>query len=398
MTITLTSAGLISVPGTTGGTSGLQKYLPSTTPSGFHYKNVLHNGDFRVNQRVGSYSTSGSMMTMDRWSVQSAGTGSRTVSRQTTSQFPGVYYRRTMTSAGTYAASTSFEWVAVQAIEGQNLVRLGLGGNSWNKLTVSTWVRASSTGNSGFLLAVQNSAGTWYYCYQMFTINTANKWEYKTATFNISSASGCPEPTNDTNFRMQVYIIGGCNTGYQGGTAGTWTTSTFFCNNTVTNFCASNGATFDIARVQLEPGDVATPYEWIPFAIELQRCQRYYQKSYSYATSPASITTSGSHGYTWTSRTTSSSGYNDVAYYYYLSNYWRGGPMRATPSVIVYAPQTASSARVSMDAGAWTDGAYTSISVDPNALFLAQTAPWSGYGYSTIRGAWYHWVANADSV
>lgn len=38
--------------------------------------------------------------------------------------------------------------------------------------------------------------------------------------------------------------------------------------------------TFDIARVQLEEGDVVTPFEQRPAQIELALCQRYFEKSY----------------------------------------------------------------------------------------------------------------------
>lgn len=37
--------------------------------------------------------------------------------------------------------------------------------------------------------------------------------------------------------------------------------------------------TFDIAKVQLEPGPIATPFEHRPIGTELALCQRYYQQS-----------------------------------------------------------------------------------------------------------------------
>ena len=394
MTITLSSTGKIVVPGSSGGHSGVEKVLPTIAPAGLHYRNVLHNGDFRVNQRAGSTYTS-NVMNMDRWYNSTNGTGTKTISRVTTNQFPGVYYRRTMTSAGTYSNTTSYEWVCVQAIEGQNLIRLGLGGNSWNKVTVSAWVRASSTGNAGFLLGVVNSAGTPYYAYQMFTINTANKWEYKTATFNVSAASGCPEPLYDTSFRMQLFVMAACNTGYQGGTAGTWTTSNFFCNNTMTNFAASNGATFDVARVQLEPGDIATPYEFLPFAIELQRCQRYFQKSYQYSQIlGAGGSPGGPPGGTWTTRVDS----GGIPYLCYFTVYYRGGPMRVAPTFTPYAFVSGSTNSLSIDQGSWVDRAYSGLAVNNNNARIAINSTNYGYSYETCRGAWFHWSANADVV
>jgi len=50
---------------------------------------------------------------------------------------------------------------------------------------------------------------------------------------------------------------------------------------------------FSITGVQLELGSVATDFEYRQFGDELQKCQRYYSKSYLYATAPASATGTG---------------------------------------------------------------------------------------------------------
>ena len=44
---------------------------------------------------------------------------------------------------------------------------------------------------------------------------------------------------------------------------------------------------FYLWGVQLEPGPVATPFEFRTFATELELCRRYFQKSFPYATTPA---------------------------------------------------------------------------------------------------------------
>ena len=44
-----------------------------------------------------------------------------------------------------------------------------------------------------------------------------------------------------------------------------------------TNLVATNGATLDIAKVQLEVGTQATPFEDITYEEQFRRCQRYFQ-------------------------------------------------------------------------------------------------------------------------
>jgi hypothetical protein len=46
---------------------------------------------------------------------------------------------------------------------------------------------------------------------------------------------------------------------------------------------------FAIAQVQLEPGTVATPFEFRPYGTELALCQRYYEKSYNIDVAPGSV-------------------------------------------------------------------------------------------------------------
>jgi hypothetical protein len=48
---------------------------------------------------------------------------------------------------------------------------------------------------------------------------------------------------------------------------------------------------FAIAQVQLEPGTVATPFEFRPYGTELQLCQRYYIKETAYIPDSASLPT-----------------------------------------------------------------------------------------------------------
>jgi hypothetical protein len=51
---------------------------------------------------------------------------------------------------------------------------------------------------------------------------------------------------------------------------------------------------FEITQVQLNAGETATPFAAVPFDVELQRCKRYYQKSYGYSVLPGTATQTSS--------------------------------------------------------------------------------------------------------
>jgi len=50
---------------------------------------------------------------------------------------------------------------------------------------------------------------------------------------------------------------------------------------------------FDVTGVQLELGSVATPFEVRPYPVELQMCQRYYEKSYNTSVAPGTSAAPG---------------------------------------------------------------------------------------------------------
>jgi hypothetical protein len=68
----------------------------------------------------------------------------------------------------------------------------------------------------------------------------------------------------------------GVGTGLKG-TAGTWSGSTFYAPTSSVNLISTSGATLYITGVQLEAGEQASGFEFMPFDIDLMRCQRYYQ-------------------------------------------------------------------------------------------------------------------------
>ena len=113
----------------------------------------------------------------------------------------------------------------------------------------------------------------------------------------------------------------------------------------------------DIANFQVEVGDTATPFEQKTFGQELAACQRYFNKTFAYATAPAN-----GAGHTWTgaflwdTRLTTLS--PSVNWQYPVA-------MRALPTVTLYNTRTGGTA------GQWTTGG--SDGANARALSTSET-------------------------
>ena len=63
--------------------------------------------------------------------------------------------------------------------------------------------------------------------------------------------------------------------------------------NVIVEFGPHAAGTETLGEVQLERGQRQTPFEFRPIGVELQLCQRYYEKSYVLATAPGTATSTG---------------------------------------------------------------------------------------------------------
>jgi hypothetical protein len=248
------------------------------------------NGDMRIDQRNAGASvtpSSGQYLT-DRWQVvltqsskftaqQNAGSVTRP------SQFTNYLG---FTSSSAYSVVAGDYFVTRQVIEGFNVADLAWGTASAQSVTLSFWVRSSLTGTFGG--ALQNDASNRSYPFT-YSISAANTWEQKTLTI-AGDTTGTWLTTNGGG----IYVTLGFGVGTTfSGTAGSWSGSNFLSATGATSVVGTNGATFYITGVQLEPGTVATPFERRSYGAELALCQRYFEKSYNIGTSPGTNTSVG---------------------------------------------------------------------------------------------------------
>jgi len=256
-------------------------------------RNLMINGAMNVNQR-GTQTTIASGYTLDRWSIQTNTAARMTVSQDTnvpTGQGFLNSLKIDVTTADTSVATSDITWLAYR-FEGQDLQQLRKGTSSAKTLTLQFWVSSPKTGVHTlhfFDLANSRIVATTY------TITSADTWQYVKVTFPADTTGALD---NDNTHQLQLYIGLLAGTNYTSGTLATSWASNSNANRMVgqVNVLDDAANNFYITGVQMEIGDVATPFEFEKFEDTLAKCQRYYQKSYNYATAPGTATTVGEIG------------------------------------------------------------------------------------------------------
>jgi hypothetical protein len=241
--------------------------------SPFMFRNKVMNGAMTVDQRNNGSAITADGYPVDRFIIYEDG-AQFTMQRSTTVPTGAGFTNSLSITVGTGQAVSSGNYTTIRhGIEGINTGDLAWGTANAKNITVSFWVRSSLTGNFG--LALRNNANNYGYV-ASYNIPSADTWTYITTTI--------PGPTSGT-WSTAVATRGinliwdlGAGTSYSIA-AGSWTSSAEILGLTGgTKLKATTGAIFYLTGVQLEIGNIATPFEHKPYATELQLCKRFFQK------------------------------------------------------------------------------------------------------------------------
>lgn len=292
-------------------------------------RNRIINGDFGIAQRGENYiaAASGDRL-LDRWKLASAGGMTIDVARKAFSpgqnEVPGspqTYLEWKL--AGTAAGYPAIE----QRIEGADCLPEGPATLSFFAMAsrpvsmTATFRRHFGTGGSSSDVLVQQ------------TLSLTTSWSRHAVAVAVASLDG-KTLGDDHSLALEFNL--------QDGEA---------------------AVDISLADIQLEPGDIATPFERLSHAENLQRCQRYYAKTF------LNDTASGSPTMTGALRSTTS-GPGDTAIFD-----WRlPVAMRKAPSVTVYSPQSGASGMID---AAGTDLAASVLSASQVSVAI-QSAAHSG--------------------
>lgn len=110
-----------------------------------------------------------------------------------------------------------------------------------------------------------------------FTVANTGIWQYTTLTIP-------PPPAGTTWSNVEVYFC--ARIANVTNIANAWNNTNQLGCTTSVNLWGTTGNYIEITGLQFEKGTIATPFEFRPFALELQLCQRYYEKSYPYTVVP----------------------------------------------------------------------------------------------------------------
>jgi len=249
-------------------------------------KNIVINGDMRIDQR-GLGTVSGSAVYgVDRFKVDFAAgsnSGTNTTQRYALSSTDGPstekfnYALRLTSGNGLLTASNAYVQVTYK-IEHTDIFNSGWNytgsGSTNNHLTVSFWVRSSVSSDVNWMLLTHKATA------QVFrpeaTKLTAGVWKKVVAKIPPNSNINFD---NTTDLGASIYLfphLGSSFTSTPTNLNGweAWSGSKYGITNST--WGGSSGATFDLTGVQIEVSDNATEFERRTIGEELALCQRYY--------------------------------------------------------------------------------------------------------------------------
>ena len=250
-------------------------------------KNLIINGSCIVAQR-GTSSTTNGFGSVDRFSVEynavdEASTQSQVdVASGTTPYTLGFRKALRVTNGNQTSGAGNGDYIQIyQRVEAQNMATSG-----WNYVSSSSFITLSfyikSSVAQAFSGSLRSHDGT-SYSYKFDTPSlSADTWTKVTKT--ISGNSNLTF-NNDVGNGLSIYLYPFIGTTYTSANSNTetWVTSATdtYANDMTSTWYTTNDATLEITGVQFEVGSHSTDFEFLSYADELRRCQRYYYQQWT---------------------------------------------------------------------------------------------------------------------
>ncbi len=350
----------------------LSKILPASQEQYVGARNLIINGAMQVAQRgtssTGVGPSNGVFPCVDRMKVFTGNTAGRATVSQVADVHDGFAnaLKFECTTADTSIAADEFFGMQY-IIEGQDVQQLKKGTSDAESCTFSFYVKgnASATYTAEIRDLDNDRINT-----QTFAVTTS--WNRISLTF-IPDTTGAFDDDNAGSLQLSFWLHAGST--YTGGTfaSNTWASRVQGnrVNSSQTSFFDSTSRTFFITGIQLEVGN-ATPFEYEPFSVTLQKCERYFRQSGAYT----SAVPNGVGGFV------SQQGMNQTSAQKSLTKDWETA-MRATPTMTIYDHSATAGKWSAIDtSGGWTNNLnYTGVTDQNAGGFKVYANGSTGYGY-----------------
>ena len=239
-------------------------------------RNMIINGAMQVAQRGTSFTgAANNTYPVDRFRVYRNGMDNLVYDLSQSSTAPEGFansLKLDVTTAETASADSENLKIATR-IEAQNIQHLLYNTSNAKSITLSFWVRSSTTGTYVIEIYTQDPNRQ---ITNTYTVNATDTWEHKTVTF-VGDTSGAINDDNGIGLDISWYLSVPSN--YKTGDSTSW--RTFNSDGRGYGQTADVAATtgdFYITGVQLELGNSASPFEHRSYGEEVALCQRYYNR------------------------------------------------------------------------------------------------------------------------
>ena len=253
-------------------------------------ENVVINGNFNIWQRGTSFAAvAGNTYTADRFSWQEGGAGVVTITKDTNTpdELSVASYKVDVTTASGALGVNDFYQVQYK-VEGLDTIPMGIGTADAKQITISFWVSSPKIGIH--CVTLRNNAVDRSYIAE-YTVDVADTWEFKSVTLT-GDLIGTWEKGNAGGISMSWALAAGTNFHTP---AGVWTAGNFLASANQVNVMDTIGNEFFLSRVKVEIGDKATAFIARSFSEELDKAQRYYEKTFDLDVAPGATSADGEY-------------------------------------------------------------------------------------------------------
>jgi hypothetical protein len=247
---------------------------------GVNFRNLIINGDMSIAQRGTSVSsiTSTGYRTCDRFQPVMNSSGTWTISQSTDVPTGEGFSNSFKFDCTTIDASPNYLFLK-HAMEGQMLQQLKKGTSNAESLTLSFWVKSNLTGTYQVNITDEDNSRL---IGNTYAISSADTWEKKTITF-AGDTTGALDNDNNTSLYLEWWLDSG-STYNTGSVPTSWESASNAdrASGLTVNLADNTANEWYITGVQLEVGTSASDFEFLPYDVNLQRCQRYYEQNAGY--------------------------------------------------------------------------------------------------------------------